>query len=156
MSDRIAVMNRGKILQIGSPNDIYDRPAERFVADFIGDTNFLTAEVMESANGQSVLKLPSGKTVESGQSQVDINGQVNIAIRPEHATLIEDTDGADLQGIVSNIMYSGTDSQFHIKLASEREFVAKVQNSGNARRDWKIGQAVGIMIEPGSVQILRD
>ena len=156
MSDRIAVMNKGAILQVGSPNDIYDRPAERFVADFIGDTNFLTAEVLESGNGQSVLKLPSGKTVESTQSQVDINGQVNIAIRPEHATLIEDTDGADLQGTVTNVMYSGTDSQFHIKLASEHEFVAKVQNSGSARRDWKIGQAVGIMIEPGSVQILRD
>ena len=41
MSDRIAVMSSGKILQIGSPRDIYDRPAERFVADFIGETNFL-------------------------------------------------------------------------------------------------------------------
>ena len=156
MSDRIAVMNKGAILQVGSPNDIYDRPAERFVADFIGDTNFLTAEVLESGNGQSVLKLPSGKTVESTQSQVDINGQVNIAIRPEHATLIEDTGGADLQGTVTNVMYSGTDSQFHIKLASQHEFVAKVQNSGSARRDWEIGQTDGIMIEPGSVQILRD
>ena len=40
MSDRIAVMSSGKILQVGSPRDIYDRPAERFVADFIGETNF--------------------------------------------------------------------------------------------------------------------
>ena len=45
MSDRIAVMSKGKILQIGSPRDIYDRPSERFVANFIGETNFLEGEV---------------------------------------------------------------------------------------------------------------
>ena len=45
MSDRIAVMNTGSIRQIGGPRDIYDHPAERFVADFIGDTNFLPAEI---------------------------------------------------------------------------------------------------------------
>ena len=156
MSDRVAVMNRGRILQVGSPNDIYDRPAERFVADFIGDTNFLTAELVEAKAEGSVVKLASGRTVTSGPADATIEGTVNIAIRPEQATLSEDLAAADLQGVVTNIMYSGTDSHFHIMLESDEVFVAKVQNSGSTKRDWETGQAVGINIHPGSVQILRD
>ena len=156
MSDRVAVMDRGRILQVGSPNDIYDRPAERFVADFIGDTNFLTAELVEVMAEGSVVKLASGKSVTSGPADTAMKGKVNIAIRPEQATLSEDLAASDLQGVVTNIMYSGTDSHFHIKLESGEVFVAKVQNSGSTRRDWETGQAVGIHIHPGSVQILRD
>ena len=60
MSDRIAVMSSGKILQVGTPWDIYDQPAERFVADFIGETNFLTAAVDGIADGRAKVKLGSG------------------------------------------------------------------------------------------------
>ena len=156
MSDRIAVMNKGKILQIGSPNDIYDRPAHRFVADFIGDTNFLTAELIESNADGSVVKLPSGKTLAAGPTDSAANAVVNITVRPEQAMLIEDLNEADMQGTVTNIMYSGTDSHFHIDLGADEEFVAKVQNSGPARRDWKIGQSVGIKFHSDSVQIVQD
>jgi len=156
MSDRVAVMNKGKILQVGSPHDIYDRPAERFVADFIGDTNFLTAKLIESNSDSSLLKLSSGKTLTSGPSQSAVNSLVNVTIRPEQAILVEDTDSADLTGTVTNVLYSGNDSQFHIKLASEENFVVKVQNSGTSQRNWKAGQTLGINIHPGAAQILRD
>ena len=156
MSDRIAVMNQGQILQVGSPKEIYDHPSERFVADFIGDTNFLTAELIESGPEGSVLKLTSGKTLASGVTESSVNSTVNIAVRPEQAVLSEDLDNADLQGTVTNIMYSGTDSHFHIQLDSEDEFIAKVQNSGPEKRDWETGQTVGIKFHSDSVQILRD
>jgi len=156
MSDRIAVMDRGQILQVGSPNDIYDRPSQRFVADFIGDTNFLTAELIESNASSSVLKLASGKILEFGPCDYAVNEIVNITVRPEQVFLIENLDEADLQGRVTNIMYSGTDSHFHIQLDSDDEFVAKVQNSGPARRDWKTGQLIGIKFHADAVQILRD
>lgn len=51
MADRIAVMSAGRILQIGAPREIYDRLAERFVADFIGESNFLTAQVLSCSGG---------------------------------------------------------------------------------------------------------
>lgn len=155
MSDRIAVMNKGQILQVGSPNDIYDRPAHRFVADFIGDTNFLTAELIEAKPDGSVLKLASGKTLTAGPTDAAVNDVVNITVRPEQAMLIEDLDNADMQGTVTNIMYSGTDSHFHIDLGADEAFVAKVQNSGPARRDWKTGQSVGIKFYADSVQIVQ-
>jgi len=156
MSDRIAVMNKGRILQVGSPNDIYDRPAHRFVADFIGDTNFIEAELIESDSDGALVKLRSGKTLKTGPTSAGPDDKVSITVRPEQAVLIEDLDAADLQGTVTNIMYSGTDSHFHIELATQEEFVAKVQNSGPAKRDWKTGQKVGIRFHDNAVQIVSD
>ncbi len=63
MSDRIAVMSKGRVLQIGSPWDIYDKPADRFVADFIGETNFLTASVLGIENGLARVRLKSGAEI---------------------------------------------------------------------------------------------
>ncbi len=60
MSDRIAVMSGGKILQIGTANEIYEHPVERFVADFIGETNFIEAEVMQRIGNKGQIRLPSG------------------------------------------------------------------------------------------------
>ena len=156
MSDRIAVMDRGRILQVGSPNDIYDRPAHRFVADFIGDTNFLEAELIETGEDGAVVRLASGKTLKTGPTDARVNSAVSITVRPEQAVLIEDLGAADLQGTVTDVMYSGTDSHFHIELASKEEFVAKVQNAGPARRDWKSGQRVGIKFHDDAVQIVAD
>lgn len=156
MSDRIAVMNKGQILQVGSPSDIYDKPAEHFVADFIGDTNFLTAELVEVSADSSTLKLASGKTLKSGPCESELNSRVNITIRPEQATLVAESGAADLSGTVTNVLYSGTDSKVHIKLNSDEEFIAKIMNSGNTKRDWQPGQTLGINIQPGAAQILRD
>jgi spermidine/putrescine transport system ATP-binding protein len=156
MSDRIAVMNKGQILQVGSPNDIYDRPAHRFVADFIGDTNFIDAELIESGGDGAVVKLASGKTFRTGPIDAAPNSTVSITVRPEQVMLIENLDEADLQGTVTNVMYSGTDSHFHVELASKEEFVAKVQNAGPAKRDWQTGQQVGIKFHDNAVQVVTD
>jgi len=115
MSDRVAVMSKGKILQIGSPREIYDHPAERFVADFIGDTNFLAAEVVSAEARRAVLRLSSGREVgvdlrEGMAPGMAAGGKVTAAIRPEHATLT--AEGGDLQGLLENIVYFGTDTHY--------------------------------------------
>jgi spermidine/putrescine transport system ATP-binding protein len=156
MSDRIAVMNEGQILQVGSPNDIYDHPSHRFVADFIGDTNFLGADLIESNSDSAVVRLSSGKTLTTDPTDAALDATISITVRPEQAVLIEDLNSADLQGIVTNIMYSGTDSHFHIELESKEVFVAKVQNAGPAKRDWETGQSVGIKFHDNAVQIVTD
>src|SRR5690606_7589502 len=63
MSDRIAVMSAGKILQVGAPREIYDRPAERFVADFIGESNFIDAEVVSAETDRAIVRLSSGAEI---------------------------------------------------------------------------------------------
>lgn len=156
MSDRIAVINNGEVLQVGTPNDIYNHPAMRFVADFIGDTNFLKVKLLESSEDNSKIELPSGKTLSAGQSVGDHGDLVNIAIRPEQTQLLRNLDDTDLQGKLSNIVYSGTDTHFHVELNTKDFFVIRMQNSGNESENWKVGDSVGINIQPGSVQILRD
>ena len=155
MSDRIAVMNQGKILQVGAPNDIYDHPADRFVADFIGDTNFLIAERIV-ADGRLSLKLPSGKIAAARNISEGGADTVHIAIRPEHASLIPRSTDADLSGAISNIVYSGNDTHFHIALDSGEPFIVRAQNRGSNLADWPLHSSVGIAIEPGTIQVLRD
>ena len=87
MSDRIAVMSAGKILQVGSPRDIYDRPAERFVADFIGETNFLQGhrrvEERRRRHGQARFRRRWSRRAVPRASIP--TGKVTVVVRPEHA-----------------------------------------------------------------------
>lgn len=155
MSDRIAVMNGGRILQIGGPREIYDHPAERFVADFIGDTNFISAEVMALNGSAATVRLPSGRDVEArGTSGAASTGPVTIAVRPEHATLT--APGGLLDGTLKNIVYFGTDTHYHIGIDGHSDFVIRRQNQPDTSEDHQAGQRVGIAFNPGVAQVLRD
>jgi len=156
MSDRIAVMNHGKVLQVGSPNDIYNHPASRFVADFIGDTNFLEVKLIESSENVSSVELPSGRVFKTGYVRGDQGELFNAAIRPEQTMLSHNLETADLQGTLSNIVYSGTDTHFHVELKSKDHFVTRMQNTGAGAVSWELGEPIGIKIQPGSIQILSD
>jgi spermidine/putrescine transport system ATP-binding protein len=159
MSDRVAVMHQGKILQIGSPRDIYDHPAERFVADFIGDTNFLTAEVIRAEGGRARLRLGSGREVGADVPEgMTASGTVTAAIRPEHASLAISLNSseAELTGTLENIVYFGTDTHYHIRLAGGSSFVVRSQNLRGSAEALESGQPVGIALKPDAVQVLRD
>jgi spermidine/putrescine transport system ATP-binding protein len=158
MSDRIAVMEAGRILQVGSPRQIYNHPIERFVADFIGSTNFLSAEVL-SNEGRSVrLKLSSGKEVrvELPEGMVP-DVRVTAVVRPEYAQLSAETQKTrDLRGVLENIVYFGTDTHYHIRLPDETLFVIRRQNRREDTETYEVGQSVDIAFKPNSVQVLRD
>jgi spermidine/putrescine transport system ATP-binding protein len=126
MSDRIAVMNRGKILQVGSPHEIYEAPTSRFVANFIGETNFI-----ESRDGAT------------------------IVVRPEHALLVKPAQGA-LKGIIYNIVYFGTDTHFHVRLEDGTDFMVRQQNNGGAQGNHVVGAKTGIAIAAGAAKTLQD
>lgn len=86
LSDRIAVMNAGRIAQIGTPRDIYERPADPFVADFIGTSNFLEGEVASAKDGRATIKLPGGETLETAaRADVKPGGAATVFFRPERA-----------------------------------------------------------------------
>ena len=156
MSDRIAVMNQGKILQVGAPREIYDHPAVRFVADFIGDTNFLDAELLECDREQCILKLSSGRSVSVRGTAKSVDGKVHIAVRPEQTHLVANLDSAHLEGRITNIVYSGTDTHYHLALPDDSTFVVRMQNRGGNDTVWQEGQSAGINFEAGAVQVLSD
>jgi spermidine/putrescine transport system ATP-binding protein len=157
MSDRVAVMNRGRILQVGAPHEIYDHPSERFVADFVGDTNFLQATVTSTRNGHAKLRLESGTEVDALlPDQLASANKVTLAVRPEQAALGEASDSATLQGRLREIVYFGTDTHYHVDLPDGTVFVARVQNSRGREELFKARAEVGIIIDPNAVQILKD
>jgi len=147
-------MSAGKILQVGSPRDIYDRPAERFVADFIGETNFLTAAISATGNGTVRATLKSGATIDATVAEgFQPKGNATVVVRPEHARL---TDGkGDLAGVIENIVYFGTDTHVHVQLDSGEAFIVRQQNK-RAGCGFQHGDRVGIAIGSDAAQVLRD
>lgn len=159
MSDRVAVMSAGSILQIGTPREIYDHPAERFVADFIGETNFLTADLSAVNGTAATVILPSGKRIPASLSDgasLDPGGPVSIVIRPEHASLAPPSADAALTGRLEDIVYFGTDTHYRLRLPDDTLFVVRVQNRRDGVSAFERGADVGIALADGAVQVLRD
>ncbi|HVR78395.1 MAG TPA: ABC transporter ATP-binding protein [Acidimicrobiia bacterium] len=98
MSNQIAVMNAGRIEQIGKPRDVYERPASRFVANFIGTTNFLTGKVEEVTAEGARVATPSGGLEVSSPAPLARGAEVTISIRPEHILITPLTGGAPVEG----------------------------------------------------------
>ena len=148
MSDRIAVMNRGRILQIGSPEEIYDRPAARFVADFIGETNLLEATVV--APGR--YGLASG--VEIAAAEAGTPGQaVALVIRPERAVLDQEAVGS-ISGMVEDVVYEGVATTYFVRLAGGGRFRVCEQNKSGARARFAAGDPVGVALPADAIRVL--
>jgi spermidine/putrescine transport system ATP-binding protein len=157
MSDRIAVMSRGRILQIGTPREIYERPAERFVANFIGETNFLEGEIAGTVNGRATVKFPSGATLSATLPEAaKLTGKVTVVVRPEHARLTPKPDTSTLNGKLENIVYFGTDTHYYVRLDEGPEFIVRQQNQRDVDASLESGMPVGIVIGDNAAQVLKD
>ena len=155
MSDRIAVMESGKILQIGSPSEIYEHPQRRFVADFIGETNFLEATLVGRANGHSRFKLDSGEELlATGDGGHSDGAKVTLAVRPERARLAN--GGSGLSGEVETLVYFGTDTICHLKLSDGAGFKLRLQNREGGSVPCRVGDRLSIEVGPQAVQVLAD
>jgi spermidine/putrescine transport system ATP-binding protein len=120
MSDRIAVMNGGRVEQIGSPREIYDRPRTAFVADFIGSLNAFDFRIDELVGEHAVMRLGEGERVVAGLGADRRAGEtVRVAVRPERvriapaATAIHD-GGSRVDGTVAEVVFLGMYTQFHV------------------------------------------
>jgi len=155
MSDRIAVMSKGRVLQIGSPWDIYDKPADRFVADFIGETNFLTGTLAGIEGGMARVRLKSGIEIPASVAEgLAPRPEVTIVVRPEHARAV--STGGQLSGMVENIVYFGTDTHIHIRLDGGEMFMVRQQNRRTQSCGFEMGERAGIEIAADAAQVLRD
>ncbi|WP_083451491.1 ABC transporter ATP-binding protein [Leucobacter celer] len=128
MGDRIAVFNQGRPEQIGTPEDIYERPTSRFVADFIGETNFVDAPVVrsgEGANEHLVATLPGGDPVRLPKTVPTPDGTVTLTIRPERIHL---SPGGErfASGRITKLVYMGTDLRCTVRLANGAELAVRV------------------------------
>lgn len=179
MADRIAVMNKGELLQVGSPEVIYEQPSTRFVADFIGETNFIQGILQSQGSTYGKVRINS-HTIDAvlGETNLSEDESVTVAIRPEKigvfgtdgivrlsegynpsvaefkATLDQQPNMTVLQGVIAEVFYIGTDTRYQIMLG-DNELVARVQNFGQRHDNiYKSGEAVHVYWENENARIL--
>jgi spermidine/putrescine transport system ATP-binding protein len=130
MSDRIAVMDRGGIVQVGTPQEIYDKPASLFVADFIGSSNVFSGEIVGVDKGLAVVRLGADSVVRVGAGAAD-HGAVSIVVRPDHMQLAASVPHGSLEnavaGRISKISFLGT----HLQVAVRVEGAAEISITRN-------------------------
>jgi putrescine transport system ATP-binding protein len=133
MSTRIGLMNEGRILQIGSPTEIYEYPNSKYVANFIGSVNLFDGIIIEEQSDHVIVKSTSmGKNLYiSHSASVPVGAQISVAIRPEKVILTTVQPKEDYnwtKGIVKDIVYLGDVSIYYVKLASGVMVLATVAN----------------------------
>jgi spermidine/putrescine transport system ATP-binding protein len=158
MSDRVAVMRDGLILQVGNPREIYNRPAKRFVADFIGDINILKGTIDARDGERATIKLNAGYQGEAGlPADTDsLGSEVSIAIRPEQLSFVNDAGEAHLSGTVQHISYFGSGFDYKVEIATGESVMLRLQNRSSEHRAYEVGDQAHITLSENSMQILAD
>ncbi len=165
MSDRIAVMSAGKVQQIGSATTIYEEPQNRFVADFIGETNMLDSTVVRASasasNGttQSLVcdLIGLGELTASASAELAPGTKGSICIRPERIRILDKEHAdANLKGNLEQLVYLGTDTQATVRLNNGTPLLVRTPNNAAQRIAAQPGDTVGIGIDEHAARFLVD
>ncbi|MGQ0567445.1 MAG: ABC transporter ATP-binding protein [Gemmobacter sp.] len=133
MSDRIAVFNDGRIQQLASPSDLYERPGNSFVAQFIGENNKLPGTVEELSGDKALVRLATGEVIDATPVNVTAKGQATlVSIRPERVEFKPEMmpQGAHTIGAeVLEVIYMGDILRARLRVAGSEDFVMKMRNT---------------------------
>ena len=153
MSDRICVLGDGEIQQLGTPADIYEEPSNRFVADFIGETNFLDAEVISLEGDRATVSIPLGVTLTAPQKQASVGSKAVMSIRPEKISLSPQDSQIAADGTVVGANYLGGYTHYVVDASGTLLRVSK-RNSQSRDRTLEVGQPVRLGFAAESARIL--
>jgi len=156
MSDRIAVMNRGRYEQLGDPESLYERPTTRFVAGFLGVSNLLPVHLAGTDDGYAVLRLDNGDAVRAPRTLVDgKTGRIALGVRPEKIRLHEPSDETpaalnQASGTVRHASYLGVSTQYIVELRDGKRVTVYEQNAERATKAelWEPGDEVRLSWVP--------
>lgn len=159
MSDRIAVMSNGELQQVGPGKEIYEEPRNRFVADFIGETNLLPTTVTSISGNTATCIIGNNASLQCTLSHVaDTASSGHISIRPERITLSKAASSSNtdnmLSGVVDRFVYLGTDTQCRLLLDDGTEINSRLQNAQNSATDLSVGDRATIHIDQGAARLL--
>ena len=159
MSDRIAVMSAGCLQQLGDPKEIYERPRNMFVADFIGDTNLLGVSVDSVCEGRAVCHLGGGHELTcNAVDDIGVGANVHLSVRPERLFLSDaPIETKSLSGRVAENIFIGTDITTIVELAEGLRLTVRTSNSNRGnKRIFDPGADVYVNMEPGAARLLID
>jgi spermidine/putrescine transport system ATP-binding protein len=161
MSDRIAVMNRGRVEQIAVPEEVYDRPATTFVAGFIGVSNLMPATV----SGPDEVKLDQGQTISTGTDGFARGDRCHAVVRPEKLRVEPAEGGAGgngagtrVEGTVESSLYLGTATQIAVDLGEGVRMTVLVPNADEAERQRLPGGGARVALswDPEHMHLVRE
>lgn len=137
VADRMAVMERGRIVQVGTPAEIYEQPNSRYVADFVGDVNLLEGRLAATDQGESLVQRASGAALRVAQPvEAGPDALVWVAVRPEKVRIELDRPNESrenaLSGVVADIGYLGNLSVYKVRLDDGVLMKASVSNQSRA------------------------
>ena len=142
MSDRVVVMNNGVIAQIGTPEDIYNEPANAFVADFIGEANIINGTMLKDCKVRIL-----GKELDCVDKGFGENAPVDVVIRPEDIEVVA-PDQAKLVGVVEDVVFKGV----HFEIQVRCENCQWLIHSTVAQ---KVGDRIGMRVDPFNIHIMN-
>ena len=155
MSDRIAVMNAGRIEQVGTPRELYEQPVSQFVADFIGESNFLSGRV-ERGDGRLYLVTQEGwRVVIPVSDSLRPGEQVSVALRPERIVIGDGSGDNVVEGTIEEIIYVGEATKFRVRLEHDRWLMVKQPSRLETMR-WRRGDRVRLSWSAADAVIVRD
>ena len=164
MSDRIAVMNRGRIEQCDGPEAVYERPATTFVAGFIGVSNLMPGQVLSSSGADSKVKLDAGVEIEAPSNGLSTGDRCHAIVRPEK--LVISSNGSApvnpnwpaIQGQVESSVYLGTSTQIVVRLAGDVRMTVLVPNADEAERARLPGGGANVSLSwsPDHIHVVRE
>ena len=130
MSDRIAILNYGRIQQLGSANDIYERPKNRFVADFIGETNILAAEVIGEKGDMYELLSDTGVKILTSKDLSRLSKKLHVLIRPERIDFVEKFDARlnKYHGVIQEEIYLGDTYKYKVTIGNNELLTISKKN----------------------------
>jgi spermidine/putrescine transport system ATP-binding protein len=147
MSDKIAVMREGKVVQVGASAEVYERPTSRFVADFVGEANVLDCQRV----GDNSFRIEGGDVLSTGAHDYE-GGTAALVVRPERISLADSTaDG--LNGVVDFVLYEGNFTTITVKLTRARQTLKVRQLNGSDGKTFRVGDAVSVGISPDAIWI---
>jgi len=165
MSDRIAVMSAGHLQQIGTPSEIYEEPANEFVANFIGETNLLDVDVLNKADDYATIVIKSADENTNDSAPINVpyfhkvflGPTAKLSIRPERITLKPYTEltEAVLTATVKESIYMGTDTQYMITLDNGIDLLTRSQNITHSDMKLTSGDKVIVEFDISTTRLLR-
>ena len=154
MADRIAVLKSGTVRQLGPPRDLYRKPATRFVAEFLGETNFVQAEVLENKGNTVTLQTSFGQlhAMVSGDSAPQ-HGNVTCSIRPEAFSRVDSSSGSNvLAGSIEEQIFLGDQAQHVVRINDELSVRVLELNPREAPSSGEIY----LKVDPSDITVLQD
>jgi spermidine/putrescine transport system ATP-binding protein len=151
MSDRIAVMNGGQIEQLGTPEDLYDRPATRFVAGFIGTTNLLSGTVVGREGGVTTVRLANGELTGTTMNGLATGQPVELCVRPEAVTLRPGAADGAIAGQIEQAAFLGTTIQYLVRTAGGEPLTVLAPKAGGK---LPVGADVAVSWSPDEARVL--